>query len=147
MNKAYLIITALFFLAATAMAQKPEVQKVSPEEAAKFRTERMLERGIINEDQVDKAYGINLQEVESMREASENRRLERDKIRKERDAIRERSKTEWGKLLTPDQQQRMEEHRKEMREKFRLKREGKQNKRFHKMERKQEHKPRMEERK
>lgn len=140
MNKAYLIIAAMFFLAASVLAQSGEKQKPTPEEMARFRTNKMLEKGIINQDQFDKAYEINLKEAEEMGKADQLQREQREKIRADRQAIHKRYEGDWDQLLTPDQREKMKQERQAKGDRMKSKHDHMKRQRFHQMKRMEEQK-------
>lgn len=127
MKKAYLIIAGMFFIVGSAFAQGPEMKKVTPEEAARFKTSKMLENGVINVDQVDKAYEIHLQQAQEME-------VQREKMQAERDAIREKSDAKWDALLTKEQKEKREVQQQARDQRLKEKRDGMRNKRFSKFD-------------
>ena len=134
MKKAYWITAGMFFTVTMAIAQAPNMKAMSPEEAAQFKTDRMLEKGVIEEDQKDAAYQIHLKQATELDEYRNARKGQFEQAKAEREAIRAKTETEWDGLLTAELQAKRENLRKAQKDRMQEKRARMKDQRFHKMD-------------
>src|SRR5690606_27424586 len=81
------------------------MEKKTPEELAKIRTERLDKTLKFTDKQREEVYAYNLDQAKKLKERAEARKGDRRALREEMQADRER----FNKLLTPDQQKILSE--------------------------------------
>jgi len=103
MKKSGLIIACFLFLSASLFAQ--ERKRISPEERAKLRSERIAEQLELSQEQKAQVYALNLKEAEAGKKAREERK---QKVIAMRDSRRNYQKA-LEEILTPEQAKKWEE--------------------------------------
>lgn len=119
MKKLSLIVCGLLFLSASLYAQ--DRKRMSMEDRAKMRSERLAEQLSLSDEQKAKVYALN------MKDAKENKKM-REERRKQVSSMRD-NRQEFNKeltdILTPEQQQKWEslksERREQMKKRFKRK--------------------------
>ena len=115
MKKLILFLTALLCLGIQAEAQRPERGKrLSPEEMAEQRTAYMVQKYGLNQEQTNRLFELNKQQMEQMMQQRPPR-ISRDSLRKmDKEARKAYQKTmkEQGKNLFEKMKEREEAYRK-----------------------------------
>ncbi len=119
MKKLILFLTALLCLGIQAEAQRPERGKrLSPEEMAEQRTAYMVQKYGLNQEQTNRLFELNKQQMEQMMQQRPPR-ISRDSLRKmDKEARKAYQKTmkEQGKNLFEKMKEREEAYRKALQE-------------------------------
>lgn len=95
------IVLASVLLSTGVMAQK-EVTKKSPEDKAKFQTEKIAAEISLTEDQKNSIYDINLK-INQKNESLDNALMTAEERKKGKNANNEARKKMIGEVLTPEQ--------------------------------------------
>lgn len=89
-----------------------QMEKKTPEEKAKIRTERMKKELGLTAEQEAKVYELNLSHAKKMDELHEERKALMEKMKAEKDGM----KTSLEGVLTEEQMKKVEEHMQQRRE-------------------------------
>lgn len=105
-------------------------EKMSPEERAKKRLAKMSETLKLDEKQEIQMYSILLEQAQ----LKERHRIQREEMRKQAEANREKSEARISEVLTPEQRKEWEVQKAERKEKIQERRQG-QGKQYQRHER------------
>ena len=100
--------------------KKNEQKKLTAEEKAQKRTDKMKEELGLSDEQAKKVYDVNLKHIKEMEAIHEEMKKLRDQAKTQRD----KTKTELDKIFTDEQKAKAEELRKKRKEKMKEKHKG-----------------------
>jgi Spy/CpxP family protein refolding chaperone len=129
-----LLISAFMLSAGSVFSQdgspRKERQKKTPEEVAEKRSDRLKDKLSLTNDQHKQVYNIILSQATEMKSVWESTKSEQDKTarREKMKSIRDTYHSQISAVLTSEQQQLWETHKKEMKEKYKGKKHKKGNK-------------------
>ena len=104
MKKIGFLIVALLLTGGMAMAQGPRNgKKMDPKERAERMTERMAKEYSLNEDQKKDLLEANMALTEKMANRAEDKKAEREELRKEMQVNRDAYDAKLKKILTKEQ--------------------------------------------
>lgn len=111
--KTLMIAIMLTAMATAGFAQtKDKSMKMDHEKAAKMRTEKMLEQGLINEDQKEAVYAIHVDDAKKRMALREEQRATMAPFKEEHKAIRSETDDRLSDVLSAEQMKNLQEHRK-----------------------------------
>ncbi len=102
------LVAAALLMAATVCAQEKHDKK-TPEERAKLRTERMMEKLSLTDDQQTKMTELNLEAIKKRDEIRSNASLNDEQKREAMKAYHQEIKTKVDSLLTEEQRTQLKE--------------------------------------
>lgn len=110
--KTIVIAILLTTLATAGYAQTGEKRKqIDPDQAAKQRTEKMIENGIIDENQRDAVYAIHLDQAKKKAALREEQKATMAPFKEQHKAIRAETDERLRGVLTDEQMDKMKAHR------------------------------------